>query len=40
MALNPPFLGGKIIEFGKSCFIKMEIERIFSFFITPLSVAN
>ncbi len=26
LALNPPFLGGKIIELGKFCFIKTEFE--------------
>ena len=39
-ALNPPFLGGKIIELGKFCFIKKKIERSFSFFIKPACVAN
>ena len=39
-ALNPPFLGGKIIEFGKFCFIKKKNERNFSFLIEPVSVAN
>ena len=37
-ALNPPFLGDKIIELGKFCFIKKENERNFSFFTEPVSV--
>ena len=39
-ALDRPFLGGKLIELGKFCFIKAKIEQNFSFFIKPVSVAN
>ncbi len=31
-ALNPPFLGGKMIELGKFCFIKTKFEPNLSCF--------
>ncbi len=32
LALNPPFLGGKMIELGKFCFIKTKFEPNLSCF--------
>ncbi len=32
LALNPPFLGGKMIELGKFCFIKTRFEPNLSCF--------
>ncbi len=32
LALNPPFLGGKMIELGKFCFIKTKCEPNLSCF--------
>ncbi len=29
LALNPPFLGGKMIEIGKFCFIKRNLNQIY-----------
>ncbi len=34
LALNPPFLGGKMIELGKFCFIKTKFEQNLSCFST------
>ena len=32
LALNPPFLGGKMIQLGKFCFIKTKFEPNLSCF--------
>ena len=38
--LQPPFLGRKIIEFAKFCFMNKRFEANLSFFIKPVIVSD
>ena len=39
-AFNPPFLGGKIIELAKFCFMNKRFEPDLSFFSKPMIVSH
>ena len=39
-ATNPPFLGGKIIELAKFCFMNKRFETNLSFFSKPVIVSH
>ena len=39
-AFNPPFLGGKIIELAKFCFMNKRFETNLSFFSKPVIVSQ
>ena len=39
-AFNPPFLGGKIIELAKFCFMNQRFETNLSFFSKPVIVSH